>query len=493
MLSVHNSNKIRILYIFIFVFCYYLFLFLSNEYYYGSVSFFHSAYMKLLYESPSYTFSSLPFSIFKENFIDHHYLWHYMLLPFMSLGERYGLAIAISMLNTFFVIVWIFIYEKLTNSNIPFLFLLVFLVSCPDFTRRICMMRIQGASLFFLFTGIYAFMTQKRYLLRSIAFFYPWLYTGFVLLPIATFIISVSNLYGRRKVYIKYWFYNLLIPALIGFVVNPTFPDNLSFIGMYSMQQASNTMLTETNAEYLPPSNFLLFCTYSILALLGTGVSTYIVFFLSKFDPTKRNIYGFSIMCIILMILTLRYARFIEYFYPIAMIVLTVFIYKKNIYNNILFQSFILFVCVFFTMHTFIVFPNAEMTYKNDLLEAGKFLSDIGNEDDIIYNSVWSDFDQLFYMNPNAKYVCGLDQKYLNEFSPYKYKVYFNPTKSKYFHKTKNIFYVLRTEFDADYLVIREAAYNFNLFAGLLAQIGVKNPIYNHGEVLIFSIPNLDE
>jgi len=146
------------------------FIFYYN-YYFDSISYFHSEYTKLLSEGKHEPFIWLPYTIFKDRFIDHHFLWHYLLCAFYCLFGDYGFKIGISFFNALFCVIWHIACRDFSETrNNHFLFLLL-LFGGPVAFNRYIMMRVVSFSLVLLLLGIYLFANRKYYAAFFISFF----------------------------------------------------------------------------------------------------------------------------------------------------------------------------------------------------------------------------------------------------------------------------------------------------------------------------------
>jgi len=107
------------------------------------------------------------------------------------------------------------------------------------------------------------------------------------------------------------------LPMILGVIVNPTFPENFHFIESYVRLQSTNNPIHGLNAEYesVPIWNLFQFIPVTVIGVVAS------MFHIIK--SRNDSLTAFSIITIILFILTLKYARFVEYFHPFSFLVLS--------------------------------------------------------------------------------------------------------------------------------------------------------------------------
>ena len=101
-----------------------------------------------------HNFPYLPFTVLKNIFIDHHLLYHALMIPFVTLlppiiGAKIFQAIIASLL----IVVFYFIISKL-KIKFPLFFTLALLIS-PAFVFRMSLIKAQPLSLIILLTGLF--------------------------------------------------------------------------------------------------------------------------------------------------------------------------------------------------------------------------------------------------------------------------------------------------------------------------------------------------
>ncbi|MEW6237299.1 MAG: hypothetical protein AB1656_18100 [Candidatus Omnitrophota bacterium] len=165
------------------------------------------------------------------------------------------------------------------------------------------------------------------------------------------------------------------------------------------------------------------------------GLILFILFCLYKNMPPIGKETKFSFWVFLLFFtLMIKSGRFIEYFAPSSFLFFSLYlnelkeiydynfilsITQKHVFMNVLALLFVIFQ-LFHIMENaeHIIIPisrfNGVNHYIKENLETGS----------VLYNVSWSDFAQLFYMNPYNYYVTGLDPHFLYEYNKEMFTTY---------------------------------------------------------------------
>ena len=137
---------------------------------------------KLIETLPWMQFSSL-----RDNFTDHHLLYHILLAPFVSFFDPLiGVKIATVLFAVSMVLGFYWLIKKM-GIPWPFYFSLGF-VFLSGFNYRISLIKANSLSLLIIWFIIYALFKQKKYLSSILGFLFVWLYGGW---PLAILIIII--------------------------------------------------------------------------------------------------------------------------------------------------------------------------------------------------------------------------------------------------------------------------------------------------------------
>src|SRR3990172_1268714 len=235
--SFWNSHHSLLQYLLIILAAYFLFFWLQSAPVLSDPdSFYHAkiaqilANGKILHEFPWLRFTTL-----KDNFTDHHFLYHIFLIPFVSLfpDPLAGLKFSVVVIGA---LVFTVIFWFLKSNKVPFSFALtLILLAAGPYLFRANLAKAPILSLAVLIVGLQLMFRKKYIPLFFLSFFYVWLYGGWMLLGGAAIVFVVTDTIKYQVSSIKYlkidW--KLVIAVfgglLAGLSINPYFPDNIAF------------------------------------------------------------------------------------------------------------------------------------------------------------------------------------------------------------------------------------------------------------------------
>jgi len=216
---------------FLFFFSLSLFIQFASPWLVGFDAYFHVKFASL--HGEDFFIDELPWlwhTIHREEFRNHHLLFHYLLFPFTLLGDLNFWGKVASAL--FMSVAWFLFYLTLKATGVPLAFLwsLVGFTSSHAFLFRLSMLRIQSLSLAFLLALFYFAYKRNFKALFFLSFLFVYLYDGFPLALFIAFAFTVADYLTER---VKEWRYlaSTGLGVLSGMVVNPYFPENFgSFV-----------------------------------------------------------------------------------------------------------------------------------------------------------------------------------------------------------------------------------------------------------------------
>jgi hypothetical protein len=174
-------------------------------------------------------FDWLPFTVLNaEEFVNHHFLYHILLIPFTFGDLRIGakLASVVFPALTFLAIWWLLRGQRVPRAA---LWSLGLLVVSEAFIYRMSMPRSMSLSLGILVLALHWLLTGKYQRLLPLAFLYVWLYNAFPLILVVTGTYVAARLLVERRLEWRALLYAGLGVGL-GLVINPYFPENVTFI-----------------------------------------------------------------------------------------------------------------------------------------------------------------------------------------------------------------------------------------------------------------------
>jgi len=410
-------------------------------------SFYHVKVSELILEDGVIKdFPWLQFTTLKDSYVDQHFLYHLILIPFIKfLGPIVGGKLANVVLTTLFVVVFFWFLRK-NKIGYSFLFTILMLTTTP-FIFRISLVKAPSLSLIVLFLGLY-FIFKKKYLgLFLTSFVYVWAYGGFILIFLFVVLYAIiSVIYNWfKKISNRRAMHDGIKLALscsggllAGLVINPYFPANLSFywqqlvkIGIINYQN-----IIGVGNEWYPYGAIELF---SGTALLSVVLLVGIYLFFSDYKKQSKRTIVLFLIFIFFLVFTLKSRRYVEYYVPFAWLygafavagIVTKFNIKQVINKLISLRlslkilTIVLLVYFCATIPTLVLrdITNTRNDFKNGIStnrfkNASEWLEENSQPGDIIFHSSWDEFPILFYHNHKNYYIVGLDPTFLYEYDP---------------------------------------------------------------------------
>jgi hypothetical protein len=492
-----------ILYLLVFFAAFFVYLWIqSTPSFLDPDSFYHLKMSRLILEQgPITNFPWLQFTVLKDYYIDHHFLYHVLTIPFIYfLGDFIGFKIYTVILASFFILLSFAIFKKIeTPYPVIFSFLLLF---SPAFMFRISLAKATAFSLILLFLGIYFLFRQRYFLLALIAFLYVWSYGGFLLLLGVSFIYVLANFIDRTFINkemtnqpkepqiffkLKDWLWNFfkkifsagnikavlatLAGTVLGLILNPYFPKNLKFywqqivqIGLINYRGAVNV-----GGEWYPYKIMDLLSESGVVMIIGIISLILFVLFIKK---QKTESIFFFITCLIFFIFTLKSKRYVEYFVPTLAYFSAYTISSilrdfslNDFINDLKKDSFALGAMARTALiYILLIFPvimakDAYITRQSfiggipfdNFSGISNYLAQNTQPGEIIMQTDWDDFPMLFYYNSKDYYIVGLDPTFMYNYDPVLYNLFADITTAK---KTDNLYEAVKGNFFASYFIV---------------------------------------
>lgn len=197
------------------------------------------------------TFDWLPLTVLNsEEFVNHHFLYHVLLIPFtfgdLRIGAKWASVIFPAL--TFLAVWWLLRGQKVPHAP---LWSLGLLVVSEAFIYRMSMPRSMSLSLGVLVLALHWLLTHKYRRLIPLAFFYVWLYNAFPLIVVmAGIYVAACWLVDRRLPWGALLYAGLGVG--LGLLINPYFPDNITFVYRHILPKLTNTTAVRVGNEWYP-------------------------------------------------------------------------------------------------------------------------------------------------------------------------------------------------------------------------------------------------
>jgi len=261
-------------------------------------------------------FSWLPLTILNaEEFVDHHFLFHVLLIPFtfgnLVMGAKWASVLFAA--AAFLSIWWLLHSQKVPGAPV---WAIGALAISEAFIFRMSMPRVQALSLVVLVLALHWTLTGRHRFLVPLAFAYVWLYDAFPLILIVTAAWSAAHWVLNGHLDLRPVGYAGL-GLFLGIVFHPYFPNNVEFAVRHILPKLTDATSISVGSEWFPYKTTQLLENSGIaLAALVSGV------FALGLSRRRMNVSTATAL-----ILTMAFAlmvflsrRFIEYFPPFALI-----------------------------------------------------------------------------------------------------------------------------------------------------------------------------
>ena len=367
--KITNSNFLK--YFLIFFVAFYLFFILQtvSQTLLCPDSFYHAKMASFLAEGRLIkNFPWLPYTIFSHSYIDHHFLYHLLLIPFVTVFyPLFGIKIATAFFASITIVVFYWFLKKF-KMKFPFLWTFL-LITSSVFLTRLNLAKVPAAAIPVLLLGLAALFKRKYVLLSIMAFTYVWLYNTWPILVVAVFIycfasalkkiienwelfkscpdaplisvnknkeVGIPTLRREKLVignFLKYLFAKENIGLILscffgiicGLVINPYFPQNIYFDWIHIVQIGLKNYqgILPVGAEWYSYDPIHLIFDNPLILLPWLISIGWLVFSLKKregvtvFGQSVKSI-SLSIFSLLFFIYTMKSRRNVDYFIPIA-------------------------------------------------------------------------------------------------------------------------------------------------------------------------------
>lgn len=409
-------------------------------------------------------FPYLNFTNLNKNFVDWHFLFHLVLIPFIKIfGEINGPKIlGISLLAGTFGIIYLIFKEKKLKLAWLYTLILFFLMPAA-FYFRMTFIRASVLSLFLIILSIFLLIKNKPVYIGILIFVYVYSYYGSIVIFIPFLVYLIIQIIKKEKIN-----YQILIWTLVGFVagivINPYFPKNIHIFYLQLIAAAQNNRLY-AGAEWLDQGTWDWFYdSMMVILLFFSGI----IITMLKNIKQDSQILAILLFSLALLIMQWKSVRFIEYWPVIGgltgflligpYIERVVLSFRKN-WKTIEVWFMIILVTVFIQEGIFHgiweywglkkIIPKYTPIIEQ-LQTVGTFLKDNSNQGDVVF-ARWDFFPELFYFNQKNYYIVGLDPIFLEDYNKELFDKYIDLTMNNKSNLTEKI---IKDDFHAKWVVV---------------------------------------
>jgi hypothetical protein len=401
-------------------------------------------------------FQALPLtSLNEKEYVDHHYLFHLLLVPFTYGDLRFGAklaAVAYSSLGL------LSLFALLVFYRVPYrwLWLAPLVASSEPFLYRMSMTRAPALSIVLMGIGAWLLLQRRYGWLALLAFAFVWAYSLFPLILVMAAIYTACVYLAERRLEFKPLVATTL-GIIAGLVINPYFPANLKLFRDHLMMKLTSSYTVDVGIEWYPYESWVL------VASSGVAFAVFI-FALAVFDFRRRaediKPLFFLLLSLVLLLMAIKSRRFIEYFPPFAVLFAAFTIrlqldgqwFEKR-REQVLAAITAALVAVVLVASMMITLLQARRDVSSEAdpynyRGAGQWLAANTEAGTRVFNTDWDDFPMLFYYSPQNTYVAGLDPTYLHDMDKELWNIYVNITLGR----ERQAAPLIRQRFGADYV-----------------------------------------
>ncbi len=369
-------------------------------------------------QGPVPAFPWLPLTVLNaRDFVDHHFFYHILLIPFTFGDLREGAKWASVILPAFtFLAGWLL----LRGQRVPYaaLWSVGFLAVSEAFLYRMSIPRAQAMSLLVLLLALHVTLIGRYRWLLPLAFLYVWLYNAFplMLVVVGAYIAMRWLLEGRLTLAPLAY---TAIGLALGLIINPYFPANLVFIYHHLAPKLTETTGVNVGNEWYPYQTWTL-VENSGPALLAYVAGAFALGLSQNRMPTRTATLLLLVTLFGLMLFKSR--RFVEYFPAFALL------FAALAWTPLLADSLKagrwarrvipLGMVLLLGLGLWLTLPAARQNMQNAkpyqrYAAASAWLEAHTPPGSRVFQTDWDDFPRLFYYNTHNTYTIGLDPTYM--------------------------------------------------------------------------------
>lgn len=390
----------------------------------------------------------LPLSILSpERFYNHHMLFQAYLGLFAGDGSPEAMVLGAKLASILMpALAFTAIWWLLRGQKVPWAaFWAIGLCAVSEaFLYRMSQPRAQSAALLVLALALHLLLRQRYLGLLPLGFLFVWLYNAFPLLLVLAAIYAVAALLTERELAWRAVLYPALGVAL-GLIINPYFPENLSFIISHIGPKISDPTATAVGNEWYP------YRTETLLENSGGALGLWLAGVLAigwrgqRFSRAQLTAFGVSVLFGYMLF---QSRRFVEYFPPFALIFAALAVgplldewraaasRRTAPLARVVRPALPLAMALGLAVLLGQTLPDAralmaESRPATTFSGAASWLRDNSPRGSMVFQTDWDDFPRLFFYNSDSVYTAGLDPTYLQFYDQELYKLWVSITRGE--------------------------------------------------------------
>lgn len=460
------------------------------------------------------------FTILGDAYTNQHFLYHALLIPFVTVFEPIaGVKLATALLATGVVLALYWAGQRL-QIRWSWLFAVMLLGIGPAIFR-LSLTKAPALSMIILIVGLLWALEYRWRRVGVLAAVYVWAYGGFALLTVMcgfSVAVDVARWAGATvrnwpKVDRRGWYgfwrlraWRVIAAALggtvVGLVLNPYFPTNLRhyWYQLYEIGVKNYQEVIGVGGEWYP---YTLSSLVSDTTILSLAVLSALGLMILRWRHVSRAQLVLLLSWLFFLVLTLKSRRYVEYYVPFSLLfsasVIGVWLKELRLSSWLgrfsrapVYQQGVAAVTLVYLLVTI---PTAVGTsisgeYRSlqggasvtELRQSAEWLAAHSNPGDIVLHSDWDEFPNLFYYNDVNYYIVGLDATFMYLHNAEQYRVWVDITTGRLRDGLAN---TVRETFRARYVFATRD--HTSLIHNLSAQEGFRL-VYEDSEASIFEV-----
>lgn len=436
-------------------------------------------------------FPWLPLSILnRENFYDHHFLYHVALIPFTFGDLITGAKLAAV---TFSALAFMAVWYLLSRQRVPYAWLwsLALLGISEAFLFRMSISRAQSLSLGVMALGL-AWMFEGKYKhLAFLSFLYVWMYNAFPLMFALAGLYSAAILLVEKRLDLRPLLWTGLGMAA-GLIINPYFPNNLIFTYHHFLPKLQLAESIKVGNEWYPydTAQLLENSLPALLALAGGSLAL-------GLTGRRMNVRTATTFLAALFfgVMLFNARRFVEYFPPFALIFAAfswgaMFDFDNSLLVRLTSRRrehlpalLLALAIIAATVKAFPAVQHQMAKSKPADLYAGAsaWLAQNTNEGELVFQTDWDDFPRLFFYNSRNTYLAGLDPTYMQIYDQDLYNDWVSITRGE----VENPSTIIRSQFGSRYV---HSDLNHGSFIRQAENDPFMREVYRDGQAVLFEV-----
>jgi len=400
------------------------------------------------------TFIWLPLTILNADaYYDHHFLYHVLLIPFTFGDLRQGAKWASVVLPAFtFLSGWILLRGQ--RVAYPILWSLGLVAVSEAFLYRMSMPRVQAVSLLVLLLALHLVLTHRYRWLLPLSFLYVWLYDAFPLVVVMVGIYVVARWLLEGQFNLTPLVY-ATAGVIGGLLINPYFPDNLTFIYHHLAPKLTDTTAAKVGNEWYP------YRTWTLVENSGPALLAFIAgVFALGLNKQRMNtsIATLLLVTVLFGAMLFKSRRFVEYYPAFALLFCAVawaplakLWHQTKPWTKWVVPTLLtIFLLAAIAWNVQAAQENLQKsTPYQRYATASTWLQNNTPAGSRIFQTDWDDFTQLFFYNTHNTYTLGLDPTYMQLYDAELFQLWVDTTQGQ----VENPAQVIADEFGAQYVL----------------------------------------